>query len=144
VLNPRKGIALFTDGSAYYKDGSGGWAWVAIDCFGNEEVGSGHASDTTVGQMEMTAWVEGLDHLFKCYGPCRILLYCDSQYVVYGATDRSRARNKNPILWQEIDRAIDQHMDVECLWVRGHNDSYYNHLADELAGNARKVGREHP
>lgn len=141
MLSTRKGVALFTDGSAYYKDGSGGWAWVAIDDFGNEEVGSGHASDVTNNQMEMRAWVEGLNHLADQYGPCDILLYCDSQYVINCATDKySRKRNQD--LWDKVDEAMERHDNIECIWIRGHDGSYYNHLADQLAGNARRAGRD--
>lgn len=139
MLDPKKGIALFTDGSSYYKDGSGGWAWVAIDCFGGEEVGSGYASDTTNNRMEMQAWIEGLNNLVGTLGPCDVLVYSDSQYVGLGAMDPSRARKKNRDLWSEIDAAIEQHESVEFVWVKGHHESHYNQLADELAGNARKA-----
>jgi ribonuclease HI len=144
MLNNKKGIALFTDGSAYHKDGSGGWAWAAIDCFGGEEIGSGSASDVTNNQMEMTAWIKGLDHLFESLGSCDVLVYSDSQYVGYGAMDRKRARRRNKGLWVSIDLAIDQHRYIEFVWVKGHHDSHYNQLVDELAGNARKQGRNEP
>lgn len=140
ALKPDKGIALFTDGSSYYKDGSGGWAWVAIDCFGGEEIGSGYVPDTTNNRMEMQAWVEGLNRLVDTLGPCDVLVYSDSQYTGYGAMDPTRARKKNRDLWKEIDEAIDQHRSVEFVWVKGHHESHYNHLVDELAGNARKQG----
>lgn len=141
-LDKSKGIALFTDGSAYHVDRSGGWAFVAIDCFGNEEVESGFEHDTTNNRMEMTAWIEGLNYLFESLGPCEILLYSDSQYVGYGATDRTRSRRKNEELWAELDAAMDQHRLVEFMWVRGHHESYYNGLADELCGAARKLGQQ--
>lgn len=140
MLDPQKGIALFTDGSSYYKDGSGGWAWVAIDCFGGEEIGSGYVPDTTNNRMEMQAWVEGLNHLVETLGPCNVLVYSDSEYVGLGAMDRQRARKKNEDLWFEIDDAIEQHKYVEFVWVKGHHESHYNQLVDELAGNARKNG----
>jgi len=142
VLNPKRGVAVFTDGSASHKDGSGGWAFVAIDCFGNEEIGSGGVLDTTVGRMEMQAWIEGLNHMFKTLGSCELLMYSDSQYVVLGTSDRTRKRRVNKDLWFELDSAIDQHEYVESIWVKGHHESYYNHLVDELAGNARKQGLE--
>lgn len=138
MLDPKKGIALFTDGSSYYKDGSGGWAFVAIDCFGGEEIGSGYVSDTTNNRMEMQAWIEGLNYLLGTLGPCDVLIYSDSEYVGLGAMDPSRTRKKNKDLWKEIDEAIDQHAFVEFVWVKGHHESHYNQLADELAGNARR------
>lgn len=142
MLNPKKGIALFTDGSAYHMDRSGGWAWAAIDCFGGEEVGSGSTSDTTNNRMEMEAWIRGLDHLHGSLGPCDVLVYSDSQYVGYGATDKTRSRRRNRDLWIGIDGAMAQHRYVEFVWVRGHHESHYNQLVDELAGFARKAGRD--
>lgn len=142
MLNPSKGIALFTDGSSYYKDGSGGWAWVAIDCFDGQEMDSGYVSDTTNNRMEMQAWIEGLNYLVETLGPCEVLVYSDSQYVGLGAMDPSRARKKNRDLWIEIDVAIEQHEFVEFVWVKGHHESHYNQLVDELAGNARRDGIE--
>jgi ribonuclease HI len=139
MLDKRKGIALFTDGSSYHKDGSGGWAYVAIDAFGDEVVGSGSASGTTNNRMEMQAWVEGLNWVFETLGPCKLLVYSDSEYVGLGAMDRTRMRRKNDDLWFEIDSAIDRHKMVEFVWVKGHRDSHYNILADELAGQARRA-----
>jgi ribonuclease HI len=142
VLDSQGPYALFTDGSSYYKDGSGGWAYVIIDRFGNEEIGSGYVSDTTNNRMEMQAWVEGLDYLAGTLGPCDVLVYSDSQYTGYGAMDPTRTRKKNRDLWIEIDEVIEQHLSVEFVWVKGHRDSHYNQLVDELAGNARKMGQQ--
>ena len=141
MLEHKYGVALFTDGSSYHKDRSGGWAWVAIDEVCGEESGSGHASDTTNNRMEMQAWIEGLNHLFGSFGPCDVLVYCDSQYVGYGAMDKSRTRRKNKDQWSKIDKAIEQHRSVEFIWVKGHHSSHFNHLVDKLAGEARKEGQ---
>lgn len=142
VLDPSKGVAIFTDGSAHYKDGSGGWAWVAIDAFDHEEIGSGSASDVTNNQMEMVGWIEGLNFLFESFGPCDVLVYSDSQYVGYGAMDHTRSRKRNKTYWKELDKAMEQHNSVEFVWVKGHHESHYNKLVDELAGNARRQGLE--
>jgi ribonuclease HI len=140
VLDPKRGIALFTDGSASYKDRSGGWAWVAIDCFGGEEIGTGHDSGVTNNQMELMAWIEGLEYLSRTLGPVDVLVYSDSEYVGLGAMDRTRKRNKNKGYWGRLDEAVDAHDYVEFVWVKGHHESHYNHLVDELAGNARRAG----
>lgn len=142
VLNPRKGIALFTDGSCFYKDRIGGWAFCAIDCFGGEEVGTGAVHDTTSARMEMQAWVEGLNWVFEELGACDVLVYSDSEFVVLGVEDPLRSRKANADLWFDLDAAIEQHSYVEPIWVKGHHESHYNRLVDELAGNARKAARE--
>jgi ribonuclease HI len=137
-LQKSNGLALFTDGSAYYKDGSGGWAWVALDAFDTEEFDFGAASGTTNSRMEMTAWIRGLEWLYSSLGPCEILVYSDSEYVGKGAMDRTRNRRKNQDLWYDLDEVIDNHKYIEFVWVKAHKDSKYNHFCDKLAGKARR------
>jgi ribonuclease HI len=141
TLDPSEGIALFTDGSAWTGDRIGGWAWVALDAFGNEDAGYGCASDTTNNRMEMQAWIEGLIWTFKACGSCEVLVYSDSEYVGLGAMNRRRARKINLDLWDDLDKAIDLHPIVEFVHVKGHGDSYYNDLVDVLAGEARALGQ---
>lgn len=133
-------IALFTDGSSYHKDKSGGWAWIAIDLFDGEKSDSGYIPNTTNNRMELWAWVKGLNYLIGTLGPCDVLVYSDSQYVGYGAMDRTRARKKNQDLWVNIDDVIDRHNSVEFVWVKGHHESHYNDVVDKLAGQARRNG----
>lgn len=142
MLNPQKGIALFTDGSCWTQDRIGGWAWCAIDCFGGEEVGTGGVHDTTSARMEMQAWIEGLQWVLDELGPCEVLVYSDSEYLVLGVKEPSRARRANLDLWFDLDAAIEQHSYVEPIWVKGHHESHYNRLVDQLAGNARKLARD--
>ncbi len=142
MLDKTRGIALFTDGSCFYKDRIGGWAWCAIDCFGGEEVGIGAVHDTTSARMEMQAWIEGLNWLFEELGSCDVLVYSDSEFLVLGVGDPLRARRANPDLWFDLDAVIEQHSYVEPIWVKGHHESHYNRLVDELAGNVRKAARE--
>lgn len=137
MLDPASGIGLFTDGSAWTKDGSGGWAWVAFDAFDNEESDSGFVADTTNNRMEMQAWVEGLNTLYERYGSCVILVYCDSQIVGRGYTGEYR-RKTNFDIWIDLQAAADLHEYVEWVWVKGHNGNFYNSKADDLAGKARR------
>jgi ribonuclease HI len=139
MLDVSKGVAIFTDGSSHYKDRSGGWAYVLLDAFGESEVESGAVPDTTNNRMELTAAIEGLETVFEKYGPCDVLLYSDSEYVVLGLEDPSRARNTNQDLWFDLESAAERHPYVEPNWVRGHDDSHWNNLADELSKHARKA-----
>ena len=141
-LSPKEGIALFTDGSSWAKDGSGGWAWIAIDAFDGEASDAGYEHDTTVNRMEMQAWVEGLTAVFEAHGACRVLVYSDSEYVGLGAMDHTRARKKNRDWWEWIDKSIDAHLYVEFVHVRGHDGHKYNERADEMAGRARREGNQ--
>lgn len=140
TLDPSQGIALITDGSAYTRDRSGGWAWVAVDAFEGLDKDSGYRADTTISQMELMAPAKGLERMFELYGSCNVLIYSDSQYVVLGATDKTRKRHKNKQFWRALDEAIAKHDYVEFTHVYGHNDHFYNEMADDLAGKARRNG----
>ena len=138
MLDVSEGIALITDGSSDYGNRSGGWAWVALDAFEGIEKDSGAASDTTNNQMELQAVVEGLKSLHRSHGPCNVLVYSDSQYVVYGI-NRGHKRNKNVGFWTALDDAIKLHYEVEFNHVKGHEGHIWNEMADQLAGSARKA-----
>lgn len=142
MLDPQYGIALFTDGSASYRDQSGGWAWVALDALEGSLSESGHEGDTTISRMELYAPAHGLFALHNQLGPCQVIVYSDSEYVVKGATDRNRKRKANGRLWRRLDDAIARHAYVEFKHVKGHSGQRFNELADELAGTARKAGLE--
>src|ERR1039458_3316122 len=139
-LNPSGGIGLFTDGSAWSGDKSGGWAWIAIDAFDGEAQDSGYEHDTTNNRMEMLAWVEGLGSILDSFGACDVLVYSDSEYVGLGAMDRGRGRVKNCDLWERIDTLIDSHRYVEFIHVRGHDGHPFNERVDALAGLTRRSG----
>lgn len=137
MLNPSDGIAVFTDGSCWHKDGIGGWAFVAFDAYGTELVGHGSVADTTNNRMEMMAVEQGLLEIYHDCDEADVLVYCDSEYVVLGARDPSRSRKKNVDMWLGINHAISLHKSVTFNHVKGHADSYYNNLVDKLAGEAR-------
>jgi ribonuclease HI len=137
-LNSDEGIALFTDGSCYYADGSGGWAWLALDAYGESYNGHGQAQDVTNNQMEMQAITEGLTQLLKDYGRIEVLVYSDSEYVVLGMQDKTRKRNNNHSYWDALEEAVSAHEYVEFNHVKGHAGHQYNEQVDKLAGKARK------
>lgn len=137
-LNPDAGIALFTDGSAYYRNGSGGWAWVAVDAYEGQYHESGAAWDTTSNRMEMTAAINGLNAIAEQLGSCDVLIYSDSEYLVLGNQDPTRKRNANIDLWLSVELATSKHTYIEWNHVKGHSNIFYNELCDQLAGSARK------
>lgn len=133
---------LYTDGSCWTGDRIGGWAWLAIDEFGEERCGYGSAEDTTISRMELTAAIMGLVHIGARFGPSCIELYSDSEYVVRGITERSRKRNLNQDLWDLLDQCTDAHKAVTYQHVRGHSGEYGNEEVDKLAGFARKARQD--
>lgn len=137
-LNPEEGIAVFTDGSAHYKDRIGGWGWVAIDVLDGIHLASGGVEDCTNNQMELYAAINALQTIFEHYGAIDVLVVSDSEYVVLGCQDPSRARKVNVDYWSELDDAIDLHNYVEFEHIKGHAGHTYNEMADRLAHTARK------
>lgn len=135
--------AVFTDGSCWHKDRVGGWAFVAIHEDDDEElVNAGGEADTTISRMELMGPLKALTWLLELAGPCWVLVRSDSEYVVKGITDRSRARMKHHDLWHQLDAVVDAHAEVQFEHVKGHAESYYNDLADKLAGEARKAKQD--
>lgn len=138
-------IVIHTDGSCRDNPGPGGWgAIVRIPEYNLRKDLSGGAADTTNNRMELQGPIEALKFLAsRERREFRITLYTDSQYVQKGITQWVRGwklRNwqkgtgpvKNADLWKELD-ALVQGIDIEWLWVRGHNGDKYNELADRLA-----------
>lgn len=137
-LNPSKGIGLFTDGSSWTVDCSGGWAWIAIDCFDGETSRCGAVSDTTNNRMEMMAWIKGLEDVHQALGPCELLIFSDSEYVGKAVTYEGWGRKTNLDLWKRLDAALALHSYTEWVYVRGHSKHLYNDRVDKMASRARK------
>lgn len=142
TLDPSEGVAIFTDGSSDNNgDRSGGWAWIALDAFEGMQADSGYCADTTNNQMEIRGVSEGLTFLYTLYGPCDVLVYSDSEYVILGVNE-NRRRNRNKAYWKTLDDSIGLHTAghkaIVFEHVRGHSDDVYNHMVDDLAGRARR------
>jgi ribonuclease HI len=97
---------------------------------------------TTNNRMEILAAVVALRALKE---PCRVILYCDSQYVVRAMTEgwpqRWRAHGwmrtkkepaSNPDLWESLLQAGEPH-EIQWVWVRGHAGNSGNERCDRLA-----------
>lgn len=137
-LDPDQGVLVFTDGSAATSDRSGGWAYVALDAYSGLAEDSGGVTDTTISRMELQAPTEALEMLAREYGACEVLIKSDSQYVVRGFMDKSRARRANVDMWDRLEAAAALHVYVEMAHVRGHKGHVWNERADVLAGKARR------
>lgn len=137
-LNPENGIVIFTDGSCYHKDRIGGWAWVALDSFGNEYSESGGEKNTTISRMELHAATHALECMHKHFGPIPVMIKSDSEYVVLGASNKSRKRKANLKEWKRLDDAEAEHVVVIYEHVRGHSGNSHNDKADKLAQVERK------
>ena len=162
-------ITLYTDGSAYLADQSGGWAWWVSDSFYD----AGFVSPATNNQMEMLAVQRGLDACRDLGQP--VLVVSDSAYVINCFRERwfdkwrasttldGRWRSSNgkkdvanQELWERLIDTVSYYpAPIEWKHCRGHGrggeeDAPYvfgNDKVDRLAGAARKAqvsGRPYP
>ena len=134
-------IKVYTDGSCRGNPGPGGWG-VYIQLNDEEKDLYGGNPETTNNQMEMQAALEALKYLKDKNDV--IELFTDSNYLRQGITEwihkwklnNWRTAAKKPVanrdLWIEISD-LNEKMDVQWNWVKGHAGDPGNERADQLA-----------
>ena len=120
-------LNIFTDGACKGNPGPGGWAAILVRD-GAQYIESGHEPRTTNNRMELMAAIKGLEAASDAQS---IVIYSDSAYLVNTMT-KGWKRNANHDLWERLDRLI-QGRKVSWKWVRGHNGTPGNELADRVA-----------
>ena len=146
---------IFTDGACSGNPGIGGWG-VVILSHNKVYKFSGFNTNTTKNRMELHAVVEGLKFAKKLKLKA-VHIYSDSAYVV-NAIDkgwlRSWARSdwkksdgemvKNAQYWASLLGWIDNggFKEVRFIKVKGHSGNHFNEMADALAKDEVKKGRE--
>lgn len=129
-------VHIYTDGSCdvHDDDKPGGWAVILVDIrtARTKEI-TGKKLNTTIGEMEIMAAVEGLSALRG--GPYEVTIFTDSQYLVGAMNGNKRKRNR--ALLKELDALVAGHQ-VTFKWVKGHEDTTHNLLVDKLAVAARR------
>ena len=134
-------IKVYTDGACRGNPGPGGWG-VYIQLNDVEKDLYGGNPETTNNQMEMQAALEALKYLKDKNDV--IELYTDSNYLRQGITEwihkwklnNWRTAAKKPVanrdLWIEISD-LNEKMNVQWNWVKGHAGDPGNERADQLA-----------
>ena len=134
-------IKVYTDGACRGNPGPGGWG-VYIQLNDEEKDLYGGNPETTNNQMEMQAALEALKYLKDINDV--IELYTDSNYLRQGITEwihkwklnNWRTAAKKPVanrdLWIEISD-LNEKMNVQWNWVKGHAGDPGNERADQLA-----------
>ena len=134
-------IKVYTDGACRGNPGPGGWG-VYIQLNDEEKDLYGGNPETTNNQMEMQAALEALKYLKDKNDV--IELYTDSNYLRQGITEwihkwklnNWRTAAKKPVanrdLWIEISD-LNEKMNVQWNWVKGHAGDPGNERADHLA-----------
>jgi len=136
-------VTIYTDGACSGNPGPGGWGAV-LSYNGTKKEISGGEKDTTNNRMELTAAIMALESLKRS---CIVHMYVDSTYVKDGITkwiknwraNGWKNSNKKPIkntdLWQRLEIASEDHT-IKWHWVKAHNGTEGNELADKLAVEA--------
>ena len=134
-------IKVYTDGACRGNPGPGGWG-VYIRLNDEEKDLYGGNPETTNNQMEMQAALEALKYLKDKNDV--IELFTDSNYLRQGITEwihkwklnNWRTAAKKPVanrdLWIEISD-LNEKMNVQWNWVKGHAGDPGNERADQLA-----------
>jgi ribonuclease HI len=106
-------------------------------------VSAGGHQSTTSNRMELTAILRVLSFCHDNAVADPIMIHTDSQYaaraITEGWLDKWVATNfkhiKNQDLWLQIYRFVCK-LNVQMVWIRGHDGNVYNELADRLAKDA--------
>ena len=148
----KQNIEIYTDGSCLGNPGPGGWGAVVQRSKNDSlEKISGSSTSTTNNRMELSAAIEALK--FIGTGHHSVHIYTDSKYVKDGITKwiqswknngwktSGKKQVKNESLWRTLD-ALQQTINIEWHWVKGHADNKYNEMANDLAISAAKRGTQ--
>lgn len=120
--------------------GPGGWAVLILDD-GREHLITGGEEVTTNNRMELEAVLQALS-FFK--QPTEITIFCDSEYVIKGATEwlsnwKKRGYRtadgkpiKNRDLWEKLDELLQFHK-VFFQKVAAHSGDPLNEKVDQIA-----------
>ena len=140
-------ITIFTDGSARFNPGPGGWG-VILEYNGHIKELSGSFRYTTNNRMELTAVIEAI----KAIKVKNVVLniYSDSSYVVDAISKgwllnwvkKDFKDKKNKDLWLEYLN-ISKDFTINMIWVKGHASNPGNNRCDELATAASSDNNKH-
>lgn len=144
MIGGKREVVLYTDGACSGNPGAGGWGAILIYGEHRREL-SGAEAETTNNRMELTAVIEGLEHLKY---PCKVEVYSDSAYTVNAFTEGwiygwkksgwKKGDGKavlNEDLWERLLCLTEEHS-VTFNKVKGHADNELNNRCDYLAREA--------
>ena len=137
---------IFTDGSVIGNPGPGGWAAVLMSGDKIWEM-SGSSPWTTISEMELLAAVEALRSIPV---GSSVQLCSDSELLISGMLfhigrwqDKQWRNSRGaPLqhleLWREL-LAMNERLNVQWQWIRGHNRHPFQTRADALAYKAART-----
>lgn len=128
-------LAAYVDGSCSPNPGRGAYGVVIID----EEEGREICRFTGVEESSTNNRVEILGAIRAAYlmpSDVPTTIYSDSSLVV-NTMSLNWKRNHNTDLWDTLDKAI-KGKKISFVWVKGHNGSKFNEIANTIAREATK------
>lgn len=129
-----KKIFIYTDGSCKGNPGPGGWAALLLESTSLKpfQILKGHENATTNNRMEMIAVIEALRFIDENHlQNSDITLYSDSNLVIQTLLQGWK-RKANLDLWEELDQ-LNEALDVNFVWVKGHAKNKWNNECDKIA-----------
>jgi ribonuclease HI len=158
IKEPGKTATLYCDGSTSPNPGPSGYGIWGLDENNNEYTVYGYVGDNeTNNRAELFGFIRVLQ-MAKHFQWESVKLYVDSSYVVDGATKwirlwkRNGWKNKagnyisNLKEWQQVADLMEEVKATGCAfsieWVRGHDGVDGNERADQIANQARRVGKK--
>lgn len=146
-------LALYSDGGCRGNPGPGAFAYVVQEESGQIVVeGVEFEGHTTNNKMELSGPLRGLEDLRGNLAKLgkepllmKVKVVTDSKYVVDGmktwvkgwkARDWKKADNKAPEnleLWQALDKVRENFLEVDWVWVKGHEGHPQNEYCDKKA-----------
>ena len=144
-------LEIYTDGGCTGNPGPGGWAAILLADPDEPLEISGFERETTNNRMELTAVISALEKVQSSFDTTGLIrIYTDSQYVQKGISQWMKgweARGwktaagkpvKNKDLWLKL-KALNDSLNVEWKWVKGHDGNIWNERCDELVARERSL-----
>ena len=130
------GLVIYTDGACHVTTKIGGIGVVFTKDNKLTHTYSKQFTNVTNNQMELLAIIYALSAVREVN---QVTIYSDSQYVL-GCITKGWKRKKNAELWHKFDEVYARTLkicpDIKFEWVKGHDASIFNNMADKLAVEA--------
>lgn len=145
---------IYCDGAASFNgkaDAPGGWAYIVLKEGRLISQNSGGEKGTTNQRMELTAALKACEEIEAMDGFATVKLYSDSAYFINcykqnwwkaWRTNGWKNSKKEPVanqdLWEKLIYFFMKAPGYDFIKVKGHADSFYNNLVDEMAVRAKE------
>jgi len=128
-------LAAYVDGSCSPNPGHGAYGVVIIDEEDNREICrfTGTEANSTNNRVEILAAIRAA---ILMPSDVSTTIYSDSTLVV-NTMSLNWKRNNNRDLWDALDKAV-KGKKISFIWVKGHNGSKFNEIANTIAREASK------